>query len=74
MDHYDGNYRVPENWQLFYKDKNQNWKQVETSDNYSVNSDCYNIVKFKPVKTSALRIKAKLQKDNSGGILEWKVN
>ena len=35
--------------------------------------DCYNTVRFKPVKTLALRLKAKLEKDNSGGILEWKV-
>lgn len=73
MDHYDGNYRVPENWQLLYQDKNKAWKPVETTDTYGVELDKYNTVKFKPVKTSALRIKAKLQKDNSGGILEWKV-
>jgi hypothetical protein len=73
MDHYDGNFRVPENWELLYQDKNKNWKPVETTDAYSVKTDCYNTVKFKPVKISALRIKAKLQKNNSGGILEWKV-
>lgn len=74
MDHYDGNYRVPENWQLQYRDQNKTWKSVETADSYSVKIDGYNTIKFKPVKTSGLRIKAKLQKDNSGGILEWKVN
>jgi len=73
MDHYDGNYRVPENWQLLYQDKNKSWKPIETTDAYGVKLDCYNTVKFKSVKTSALRIKAKLQKNNSGGILEWKV-
>jgi hypothetical protein len=73
MDHYDGNYRIPENWELLYQDKNKKWKSVETSETFGVKLDCYNIVKFKPVETSALRIKAKLQKDNSGGILEWKV-
>jgi len=73
MDHYDGNYRVPENWQLLYLDTNKKWVPVETSDSYSTKTDCYNMVKFKPVKTTGLQIKAKLQKDNSGGILEWKV-
>jgi DUF1680 family protein len=73
MDHYDGNYRVPENWQLLYQDKNKKWKPVETSDAFGVKLDIYNTVRFKPVKTSGLRIKAKLQKDTSGGILEWKV-
>ncbi|HEY3388066.1 MAG TPA: hypothetical protein VGK38_00730, partial [Prolixibacteraceae bacterium] len=73
MDHYDGNYRVPENWHLFYMDNNKKWIPVETSEDYSVKTDCYNMVKFKPVKTIALQLKAKLQKGNSGGILEWKV-
>jgi len=73
MDHYDGNYRVPENWQLLYLDTNKKWVPVETSDSYSTKTDCYNTVKFKPVKTMGLQIKARLQKDNSGGILEWKV-
>ena len=73
MDHYDGNYRVPENWQLLYLDRNKKWVPVETSDSYDTKTDCYNTVKFKPVKTTGLQIQAKLQKDNSGGILEWKV-
>jgi DUF1680 family protein len=73
MNHYDGNYRVPENWQLLYLDKSKKWKEVETTDAFTTDLDRYNTVKFKPVKTTALRIKAKLQKDNSGGILEWKV-
>jgi uncharacterized protein len=73
MDNYDGNYRVPEKWQVLYQDRNKNWQTVETSDSYNTKLDSYSSVKFKPIKTSALRIKVKLQKDNSGGILEWKV-
>ncbi len=73
MDHYDGNYRVPRNWQLLYQDKSKKWVPVETSGSYGLNTDCYNTVKFKPVRTLAIRIKARLQKDNSGGILEWKL-
>lgn len=73
MDHYDGNFRVPENWQLLYQDTHKQWVPVETLDSYAVKTDCYNTVKFKPVTTTGLQIKAKLQKDNSGGILEWKV-
>jgi hypothetical protein len=73
MDHYDGNYRVPEQWQLLVQDAKKNWVSVETSDNYSTELDRYNTIHFKPVKTSALRIKVKLQDETSGGILEWKV-
>jgi hypothetical protein len=30
-------------------------------------------VKFQPVTTRALRLEVKLEKDYSGGILEWRV-
>ncbi len=36
--------------------------------------DCYNTLYFTPVKTTGLKIVAKLQKNVSGGVLEWKVN
>jgi len=73
MDHYDGNYKVPEFWQLLYKNKAGEWTEVETSDEYGVALDQYNTVNFKPVKTTAIRIKAQLQEGESGGILEWKI-
>jgi hypothetical protein len=74
MDHYDGNYRVPENWTLEYKNNKGNWVPVETSDPYGVALDQYNPVNFKPVKTTAIRLNAKLQEGESAGILEWKVS
>lgn len=74
LDHYDGNFRVPESWSLLYKDNSNNWIPVKTNDTYTTDLDCYNIIKFKPVKTSAIRIKAKLQDGKSSGILEWKMN
>jgi DUF1680 family protein len=73
MNHYDGNYRVPESWQLLYQDAKKNWLPVKTTERYATNLDCYNTIHFAPVKTSALRIKVQLQKESSGGILEWKV-
>lgn len=72
FDHYDGNYRVPESWKLYYKDGNK-WKEVETLNEYGVKKDCYNRLDFKPVKTTGLKIAAQLRKDASGGIIEWKV-
>lgn len=73
MTHYDGNYRVPESWSLQYKDSKGNWKPVETVDVYATAVDQYNTVSFSPVTTKAIRLNAKLQKDESAGILEWKV-
>lgn len=72
FDHYDGDFRVPESWMLYYKDGNR-WKEVEALNPYTVKEDCYNSLDFKPVRTTGLKIAAKLQKGVSGGVIEWKV-
>ena len=74
FDHYDGDFRVPESWTLYYRDSDGQWQEVEQHTPYTVRRDCYNSVDFKPVRTSALKILAKLQAGQSGGVLEWKVN
>lgn len=74
FDHYDGNFRTPESWSLYYKDAQGEWQEVEGHSPYTVRKDCYNSVDFTPVKTTGLKILAKLQKGESGGVLEWKVN
>lgn len=73
FDHYDGDFRVPESWKLFYKTRNT-WKEVDALTEYTVKKDCYNSVDFMPVRTTGLKIVAQLQKGVSGGIIEWKVN
>ena len=73
FDHYDGDFRVPEHWKLYYKE-GKAWKEVENPSDYGVKKDQYNHLDFKPVQTTGLKIAAQLQKDASGGILEWKVN
>lgn len=72
FDHYDGNYRVPESWTLYYKD-GVNWKEVEAKGDYTTLRDQYNSLDFVPVKTKGLKIVAKLQNGESGGVIEWKV-
>ncbi|HJV77377.1 MAG TPA: beta-L-arabinofuranosidase domain-containing protein [Paludibacter sp.] len=72
FDQYDGNYRVPENWKLYYKD-GENWKEVEAKGAYTTLRDQYNNLDFVPVKTKGLKIVAKLQDGQSGGVIEWKV-
>ena len=74
FDHYDGNFRVPQSWKLYYKDAAGHWKEVEALTPYTVEKDCYNSLDFKPVTTRGLKIAARLQKGASGGIIEWKVN
>ena len=74
FDHYDGDFRVPESWTLYYETTDGSWKEVEDHSPFTVKKDCYNSIDFKPVKTKGLKIVAKLQKGQSGGVLEWKVN
>ena len=74
FDHYDGDFRVPESWILYYETADGSWKEVEDHSPFTVKKDCYNSIDFKPVKTKGLKIVAKLQKGQSGGVLEWKVN
>lgn len=74
FDHYDGSYRTPENWKLYYKDDAGLWREVAGVESYGVEKDCYNHVGFEPVKTTALKIAAKLRDGYSGGVIEWKVN
>lgn len=64
--------RVPQSWQLLYREGDQ-WKPVEEASGYGVQPDKFNRVTFKPVVTKALRIEAQLQPKWSAGILEWKV-
>lgn len=74
FDHYDGNYRVPESWNLYYKSADNRWLPVEGQGDRGVEKDCYNHFDFKPVTTRALKLTAKLQEGESGGVIEWKVN
>ena len=74
FDHYDGNFRTPESWTLYYKDADGQWKEVENHSPYTVDKDRYNSVDFKSVTTRELKIVAQLREGESGGVIEWKVN
>ncbi|MCJ7582297.1 MAG: glycoside hydrolase family 127 protein [Candidatus Aminicenantes bacterium] len=67
-----GECRVPQSWTLRYKSGDR-WTTVSSLNAYSVEKDKYNLVAFKPIKTSALRLEIQLQKEFSAGIIEWKV-
>lgn len=73
FDHYDGDFRIPQSWKLYYR-RGKSWKEVEAITPYTVKKDCYNMLEFKPVQTTGLKIEARLQPGVSGGVLEWKVN
>jgi hypothetical protein len=67
-----GGCRVPQSWQLLYKDGAQ-WKPVSHPSAYGTGADRFNRVQFEPVTTAGLRIEVQLQPNWSGGILQWKV-
>lgn len=64
--------RVPASWRLLYKDGND-WKPVQLREGstYGMVRDRFNDVSFAPVKIKEIKLEATLQKDVSGGILEW---
>jgi len=69
----EGECRVPASWKLYYK-KGSDWVEVKSKGAYGVEKDKYNVVKFSPVTTTALKLELKMQKDFSAGLQEWKVN
>lgn len=73
FEHYDGSYKAPEKWEVEYF-INGEWKPVKNNSEYKTELDKYNKVNFEKVKTTKLRLKAKLQKGYSGGIHEWRVS
>lgn len=66
--------RVPESWRIVYKDEAGAWKPVTGASAYGVEIDASNRVAFDPVRTTAVRLEVRLQREWSGGILEWSVD
>lgn len=69
-----GRCRVPESWQLLYRDATGVWKPVDAATGYDTATDRFNRVTFAPVATTALRLRVRLHPDFSGGVLAWRVS
>jgi len=67
-----GRCRVPASWSLMAKD-GQGWRPIEPAGGSQVAKDRWNTATFAPFETEGLRVEVNLQKEFSGGILEWKV-
>jgi DUF1680 family protein len=67
-----GQCRVPQSWRLLYR-AGDVWKPVENLDAYGLQKNQLNRVRINPVETIALRLEVQLQRDFSGGVLEWRV-
>lgn len=68
-----GGCRIPSDYELQYLE-NGNWKAVTTKSADKISKDSWNTIQFKPVTTTALRLKVKLPEKFSTGIHEWAVN
>lgn len=67
-----GECRLPQSWKVLYK-VGDDWEAVENTTPYKVEKDKYNILKFKPITTTAMRIEIQCIPDFSTGMFEWKV-
>lgn len=65
-----GGCRIPAGWKLLYK-SGQDWLPVETTDKYDIHINQYDKIRFKPVKTTALKLEVQLPAEHSAGIQEW---
>jgi uncharacterized protein len=65
----------PRAWHLEWLDGDE-WKPVDVlpGQGYGLAIDARNHVRFEPVTTAALRLKALLRHDKSAGVLEWHVS
>jgi hypothetical protein len=76
----DGGCRIPDEWEIQYKAGNT-WKTVKidvvetglrpVSTTYPVTKDGWDSIDFEPVKTSAIKLRVKLNKEFSSGLYEW---
>jgi len=67
-----GEVRVPASWRLLYR-AGEEWKPVAAQGAYGTAKDGYNVVKFAPVETKALKLEIVMQEQWSAGVQEWKV-
>ncbi len=67
-----GECRVPASWRILYKQGDE-WRPVENTAPYENRRDQFNMVTFKPVKTSALKLEVGLAPDFSAGLYTWNV-
>lgn len=66
-----GGCKAPKAWRLYYKNEAGEWAPVETNDKFGTQLHITNIVSFKPVTTTAVKIEIDLPQDCSSGIHEW---
>jgi len=67
-----GGCRIPVAYKLLYK-KGDQWLPVEPTAPYQISKDQFNVLHFKPVNTTALKMEIQLPKEHATGVHEWAV-
>ncbi|MBN1764617.1 MAG: HEAT repeat domain-containing protein [Sedimentisphaerales bacterium] len=65
--------RMPQSWNLEYRNQNGQFQPVQDVSNYGTEMNKLNITTFTPVETDALRLNVKCRQFYTAGILEWRV-
>ena len=65
-----GGCRIPLSYKVLYL-KNGEWLPVEVINDSGIAKDKYNVLKFKTVETTALKLEVQQPKEQSSGIHEW---
>jgi len=70
-----GSVRLPKWWRVLHRTGDE-WKPVEQPSGYGLALGRFNLVKFKPVKTTSLRLEVQCQDERGRfamGIYEWRI-
>jgi DUF1680 family protein len=68
----EGGCKIPDSWEILYL-KGNVWTSVTVKSPYKITKNAWDSLVFEPVKTSAIKIRVKLNKEYSAGIYEWVV-
>lgn len=66
----EGGCRIPDEWDMLYL-SGKTWKPVNAKSPYTVTKDNWDSLTFEAVRTSAVKIRVRLNKDFSAGLYEW---
>ncbi|MFH1718804.1 MAG: glycoside hydrolase family 127 protein, partial [Planctomycetota bacterium] len=65
-----GECKIPQSWNVLYRDQYGNFRPVQAKTPYGTAKDTFNQVDFNPVKTNAIKIEITLPKNSSAGVQE----
>lgn len=68
-----GSCSIPKSWKIYYKNTEGKWLPVENLNAYSIVKGEGSAVKFKTVKTKAIKLEVVLPDEKTAGIYEWQV-